>query len=123
MNLPSVSVLVCSKNGSIKLARMLQSLQAQDLSLAEIILIDDGSDQPLAPICPGLRLIRKDRSQGYIPCRNELAALANGEWMVFLDDDVILDDSQLLSRTMTLLGEDPTVGALGFLQRGVDGKL
>jgi glycosyltransferase involved in cell wall biosynthesis len=53
MNLPSVSVLVCSRNGGIKLARMLQSFQAQDLSLAEIILIDDGSDLPLAPICSG----------------------------------------------------------------------
>ncbi len=123
MNLPSVSVLVCSKNGGIKLARMLQSLQAQDLSLAEIILIDDGSDQPLAPICPGLRLIRRDRSQGCIPCRNELAALAKGEWMVFVDDDVILDDPQLLSKAMILLRQDPTVGALGFLQRSVDGKL
>jgi len=123
MTSPSVSVLVCSKNGGIKLARMLQSLQMQDLPLVEIILIDDGSDPPLALPFAGIHLIRNDRSLGLISCRNNLAALAKGDWLVFLDDDVILDDAQLLSKAMSLVAKDAAVGALGFMQRGVDGKL
>ena len=101
---------------------MLQSLLKQDLPLDEIILIDDGSDQPLALPFTGVRLIRNARSLGYIICRNNLAALAKGEWLVYLDDDVVLDDAQLLSKAMSLVTQDSAVGAIGFLQRDVNGK-
>ena len=101
--------------------RMLESLFKQDIVIREIILIDDGSEIPIQAKTDKIKLIRHARSLGIISCRNKLASLARGEFLVFLDDDVILDDKDLFQKAMKILKADPKIGALGINQRGMDG--
>jgi GT2 family glycosyltransferase len=115
------SVLICSKNGGRKLERMLESLFMQSIEIPETILIDDGSIPATQVDTDRIKLIRNERSAGLIACRNKLAGLASGEFMYFLDDDVILDDRELIHKTLKILRADPRIGALGINQKSIDG--
>ena len=117
------SILVCSKNGGQKLERMLQTLTQQNADIAEIILVDDGSEPPLPKLTDPIRLVRNPRSCGLIACRNQLAKLASHELMMFLDDDVLLDDKEVVHRAGKLMMSDDKIGAVAFQQRHPDGHL
>ena len=70
----------------------------------EIVLLDDKSadayrhqNQPLASL-PGVRYEELPANVGRAAIRNQLGARARHEWLVLLDNDSLLPDSQFLSR-------------------------
>lgn len=66
----------------------------RQLSDAEIIFIDNGSGseakQQLAEFCDRyqIRLIRNEQNRGYAAANNQGAAIATGEYLLFLNNDV-----------------------------------
>ena len=70
----------------------------------ELLLLDDGSrdesrvlHRPLA-VLPGVRYRELPRNVGRAAIRNQLAAAAQHEWLLLLDNDSLLPDNQFLAR-------------------------
>lgn len=87
------SVIIPTHNRPAQLAETLNTLRDQSLSADsyEIIVVDDGSNPPVVapefgkkPVCRLIRLERGERSAA----RNAGAAVARGELLVFVDDDI-----------------------------------
>jgi glycosyltransferase involved in cell wall biosynthesis len=104
-----VSVIIPTHNRPGKLATLLGCLRQQDLADAdyEIIVVDDNSvpavTLPSSADGPKVTLVRLDEIERST-ARNTGAAVATGEWLVFLDDDMTVEDSFLcrhLSAHMT----------------------
>lgn len=93
MNMPRVSIVMpCYQNGET-LARTVRSVQAQTMEDWELIAVDDGStDDTLAVLSrlaarePRMRVIHQENA-GVSAARNAGIALAEGEWLSFLDAD------------------------------------
>jgi mycofactocin system glycosyltransferase len=59
-----------------------------------VVLVDDGSPVPLAPLAderPGLRVLRHERSRGPAAARTAGATQVDTPWIAFLDADTIPD--------------------------------
>ena len=90
---PSVSVIVCTRNGRQRISACLAAtakLDTTGLGSVETIVVDDGSTDGTADWVesrfPGVRLIRLKPS-GLSAARNAGAAVAGGEILAFTDDD------------------------------------
>ncbi|MES1194676.1 MAG: glycosyltransferase [Opitutus sp.] len=93
---PRVSFVVPLYNCLGLTQAMLASLQASlpaDLAL-EIIFVDDGSTDGtrewLATLPPDIRVVLNEKNLGYAAANNRGAALARGEFLALLNNDLIL---------------------------------
>lgn len=88
---PDVTVVITTRDRQRLADRGVESVLAQMIDDIEIIVVDDGSVEPYAPVTTDhrLRLIRHDESRGPSAARNTALAEAKGEWITFLDDDDI----------------------------------
>ncbi len=110
----AISVVIPVFNGERYLAAAVESVLAQDLAAAEILLIDDGSTDGSAEIASGLaaraptvRLVRREH-EGGAQALNHGIALAAGERLAFLDaDDLWLPGK--LSLQAAALDADPAL--------------
>jgi glycosyltransferase involved in cell wall biosynthesis len=88
-----VSVVIPYYRGEERLARALRSVERQTLRPREIVLVDDGSPQPLRPetyaaeVTVPLRVVTHPRNRGIPAARNSGVRAAAGEWIAFLDQD------------------------------------
>ena len=96
----TLSVIIPTHNRPEKLASLLSCLRQQDLASNEyeIVVVDDNSVPPVVmppdvngPRVSLLRLEERERSAA----RNTGAAMAAGEWLVFLDDDMTVESDFL----------------------------
>jgi glycosyltransferase involved in cell wall biosynthesis len=90
--LPLFSVIIPTHNRVNTIARALSSVLAQTLDDYEVIIVDDGSNDGTAELLAGFtaprcRVIRNEINVGVSAARNRGAAAAQGEFIVFLDDD------------------------------------
>ncbi|RUR03040.1 glycosyltransferase [Labedella endophytica] len=90
---PRVSVLIPVRNRPALIARALASIQEQDMSDWEAIVIDDGSDDDTPAVVeamiasdPRIRLIRSDH-RGVSAARNRGIEAAQSTYIAFLDSD------------------------------------
>lgn len=87
---PTVSVVVPCFNAERWITATLASVQAQQWPALETIVIDDGSTDGTAKRVqrefPQARLVRQDNA-GVAAARNHGVALAQGEWIAFIDAD------------------------------------
>lgn len=97
-----ISVIIPTHNRPDKLADTVAALRLQTLPVTdyEILVMDDGSMPPVVltgemenPVCCVLRLEGVERSAA----RNAGAAAANGELLVFVDDDISVGQDFLAS--------------------------
>ncbi|MEM6910821.1 MAG: glycosyltransferase [Verrucomicrobiota bacterium] len=88
---PKVSLIVCTRNGAPTLAACLESLRQQSYPDYEVIVVDDGSTDETSRILKGLRGIEviSQEPAGLSAARNEGAAAARGELLVYTDDDCV----------------------------------
>lgn len=94
-----VSIVIPSFNGGKKLAATLDSIlrsESSGLERVEIIVVDDGSPIPLEPFLNSYRVtppfslaIFRQSNSGPAAARNTGFRAAQGEIVVFIDDDII----------------------------------
>jgi len=60
------------------------------------------------------QLVRHETGLGYVRSRNELARLARGKYLLFVDDDVVLPDREFVEKCLKLLSLHPDCGVLAF---------
>jgi len=97
---PAVSIMVAVYNGEPWLARCLDSLLGQSIKNIEIICIDDKStDSSLeflkkyAKKDNRIKIIAKEKNEGYTDSHNIGLAVAAGEYIGFLDQDDFVDSN------------------------------
>lgn len=87
-----VSVIIPAYNEAQKIARCLDApLQAQKEHFWEIIVVDDGSTDGTGNLAEtmGARVIKLPENRGVAAARNAGAALAQGDFLIFLDADIV----------------------------------
>lgn len=115
MNLPLITVAVCSFNGERYLEKTLNSVLAQDYSNFELVIVDDGSSDGTVSIIKRFAdrhgCIRPFfRSNHGLPAsRNFSFAQARGEWIAIIDQDDLCYPTRL-SRQLELAQSYPTAG-------------
>ena len=98
-----ISVVTPTHNKVDLLERTLLSLDQQDLPWSdyEVVVVDDGSSDATPEFLRdyrsnhGWKTVRQDENRGRAAARNQGLAVASGELIVFLDDDMELADDCL----------------------------
>ncbi|HTE67146.1 MAG TPA: glycosyltransferase family 2 protein [Actinomycetes bacterium] len=90
-------MVVPTRDRPALLPRAVASALAQTVTDIEVVVVDDGSIDPvrLASDDHHLRVIRLDRPMGPCAARNRALAVARGRWVTFLDDDDELEPEML----------------------------
>lgn len=93
---PSVSVVVCTHNGSLTLPQCLDGVRGLSYPDFELIVVDDGSSDDSAAIARahGATVVASEH-RGLSAARNAGIARASGEIVAFLDDDAYPDSDWL----------------------------
>lgn len=124
---PKVSVIIPHWNGIDILSECLDSLQRATYSNIEIIVVDnastDGSVDWIRIHYPEVLLVENDRNYGYAGGCNRGLATAQGDYLVFLNNDTIQDPGWL-EPLVEFLKMNPKVGAvqpkiLNYFQRDI----
>ncbi|MBE9110695.1 glycosyltransferase [Nodosilinea sp. LEGE 07298] len=119
-SLPVFSIVIPTYNRPDRLASCLQSLTqlSYPRDRFEVIVVDDGSSPPIAPVAESfestlnLTLLHQDNS-GPACARNTGAAHAQGEYLVFTDDDC-QPYPDWLTALETALHQQPTALVGGY---------
>jgi GT2 family glycosyltransferase len=130
--MPRVTAAIATRNRQNRVVDCIRSLsQIADL-VQEVLVFDDGSTPALdgtlltlecKKIGLASRLRRIEVSRGYIAARNALAEASATEYVLTLDDDVLVRDARGLRAALQLLVRDPAVSVVGFPQVGRNGEL
>lgn len=88
----SLTVVITTKNRPVFAADAITSVINQTEPAVNIIVVDDGSEQPIEQqlekrLAEKCTFIRNESSRGVSAARNSGAKSASGEWVLFLDDD------------------------------------
>jgi len=118
---PLVSVVMCTYNRAGVVEHTLQAVLDQTGPPFEVVVIDDGSTDATPKVLaaiddPRLRVVRQENA-GMSSARNAGVAVAEGEWLIFLDDDDVPEPGWL--RALTDPMDDPEVGITCCGARGV----
>ena len=113
-DLPSVSVLLVTKNGERYLAEVLDRIGQQRgrFRLGEVIAVDSGSrDRTLAILeAHAVRVIRIPPQEfGHGKTRNLAASQAQGDYLVFLTQDATPANADWLEALLAPLRADPSI--------------
>lgn len=117
----SVSVVVCAFTVQRweQVVAALRSVAAQAVSPDQIVLVADHADElaararaELAPELPHLVVLTNEHARGLSGARNTALERADGDIVVFLDDDARPADDQWLGRLLAPY-DDPQVGGVG----------
>ena len=113
-NLPSVSILLVTKNGERYLAEVLQRIHEQrgDFRVTEIVAVDSGSRDRTLSILEehAVRIVQiPPQTFGHGRTRNLAASYAQGDYLVFLTQDATPANANWLERLLTPLVADPLI--------------
>ena len=122
---PLVSIVVPAHNAWRYTHLCLRSvLEHTDEIDYEVILADDASDDETArasELLDGVTVVSDGVRRGYLENCNEAAKHARGEFIVFLNNDTVVQPGWL--EAMLELAKDPTVGIVGAKLVYPDGSL
>jgi GT2 family glycosyltransferase/glycosyltransferase involved in cell wall biosynthesis len=123
---PRASIIVPAYNHlSVTLACLRALADAGDRTSFEVILVDDASSDStpqVLPGIPGLRYHRNPRNLGFIGACNAGAELAQGEFLVFLNNDTTVQPGWLDALLATFEAH-PDTGLAGSKLVYPDGRL
>jgi GT2 family glycosyltransferase len=110
--LPLVSVIVVNYNGKRFLGECFASLANSEYprDKLEVILVDnastDGSAQYVRENFPWVRILQLDKNYGFCKPNNDAVEIANGEYVVFLNNDTAVTREWLLELVKGALSEE-----------------
>jgi GT2 family glycosyltransferase len=98
--LPELSICIANYNGAEILERCIQSALSQVTDFEfEVLIFDDASQDESAALIgakfPELRAILSDKNVGFSRASNSLAKIAEGEFLLFLNNDAFLEPDAL----------------------------
>lgn len=123
--LPKATVIVLAWNGIDYLDGCLRSVLAQDHPNFEVLVVDngstDGSAELVSTAFPQARLIRNERNLGFAAGNNVGLREADGEVLVLLNQDTVVQPGWLaaLARALVTL---PNAGVVGGKILNPDGR-
>jgi len=125
-NEPLVSIVLLAYNGKRYLDDCALSIARQDYHNIEIVVVNngstDGSVQTLRDTYPQWNYVVHENNLGFSAGMNSGLASARGDYLVFLNQDVYLDES-FVSCGVRILESLPDAGALGALEyKWADGE-
>ncbi|MEH2387865.1 MAG: glycosyltransferase [Nostoc sp.] len=114
-----VSIIVVVKNGERYLKAALDSIQQQNYSNYETIVIDGASTDRTAEIAQSYlgMIYQQQDGKGLAQARNTGILIARGELITFLDHDDYWEVNSLSQRVDFLLSEPQIQGTVGYLQK------
>ena len=122
---PRISVLIPVHNHWPITLNALRSLVAMaNDTRFEVIVADDASTDATTQLgrqLPWLRLWRSERNQGFLDTCNGAAALARGELLLLLNNDVLVGD-HALDRIAGTFADHPEAGVVGAAMWSADGR-
>ena len=123
----TVSIIILTWNSEQHIGACLASLgRGLDTYSSEVIVIDNGSSDRTCSIVretwPGVRLVTNPENRGVAPARNQGIRLAQGKYVLILDDDTVVQPGALdcLTRYME---DQPETGLCGPRLTGAGGEL
>ncbi len=132
MSRPGVTVAVTTRNRQQRLLECIGSLSTISGLVDEVVMFDDASSPPLdVPLLEnecsrvGLqcRVFRSEENQGLIAARNRLAKEARTDYLLTVDDDVIVLNKDGLERAVRILDTDEAISVVAFPQVNRLGEL
>lgn len=113
----SVAVIIPCRN-TPTLERCVQALRHGEQPPDELIVVDDGSDPPLAPL-PGARLLRQ-APRGPAHARNLGAAQSRADVLLFVDADVVVGP-QTVAQLVRVLAARPELSGVQTVYARTEG--
>jgi glycosyltransferase involved in cell wall biosynthesis len=112
-NTPFISVIVPVYNGSAFLHRCLDAIFASTYRSFEVIVVDDSSTDDSAQISrdKGAKVLSTPRQSGPASARNLAATAAEGEILMFVDADVVVEPDTL-AKVAEHFKQQPEISAL-----------
>ena len=96
---PLISIVIVNYNGIKWLKNCLDSLYKQSYTNYEIILVDncssDGSCEFVKSNYPNVKLLEQNKNYGFAKANNIALKYANGEYLLFLNNDTIVQEEWL----------------------------
>lgn len=125
---PLVSIIILTFNALEYTKICVRSIQNHTSYPYEIIFVDNASTdgtveylQELVEKNPGYKLIRNPENKGFAAGNNQGAAAANGEYILLLNNDVIVSDDWLDSMVESLK-KDNRIGMVGPITNYISGR-
>jgi len=113
-----LSVIVAAHDAEPWIGELLESIGAQDIPRAEVIVVENGSSDGTVDAVaarqtafPAIQLVRSAASSA-AAARNEGVAIARGEYLVFADADDIIPDGayRAMLESLEASGSDMAIG-------------
>lgn len=124
MNKIKLSIVVLNYNGLKFLSQTIKPLLNFDYRNYELIVVDNGSeDGSLAFLeeFKSLILIKNGRNLGYCMGKNIGIKKARGEYILLLDEDILIQDSKILSKLVSEYNRRSSIAFLSILlQEGTE---
>jgi GT2 family glycosyltransferase len=122
-----LSIIVITWNEIVKTRNCLASLVNRiDHKIDEVILVDngseDGTEEMVASEFPRVKYLRLSKNIGVGPARNRGMCIANGEYLMTLDNDALLHTDDPGCFINSLFKANPEVGLIGFKLINPDGS-
>ncbi len=112
--MPSVSIVIATTRGGADLEACLGSIEAQAIPELDVIVVDNGSEDPgiggLPERFARLRLLRNEENLGFVGANNQGIEASTGELVLLLNDDTVLED-EAINRLVLALSEHPSWAA------------
>jgi len=112
------SIVITTRNRRKDALRAVESCLAQEKCRIEVLVFDDASDDgtvdEVRGMAPEVRVFVNEERMGYIPGRNRGFHEATAEIVFSLDDDAYFSTTDIVSRTLQIFRENPSVGAVAI---------
>ncbi len=115
---PLVSIVILNYKRREALARTLDSVRCQEYSNREIIVVDNHSEEDIRdlvqPDNAGIRLIELAENRGPSAGRNAGIRAARGEYIITIDNDVLLASPFEISKVVRGFQQQPNIDVFVF---------
>ena len=122
---PTASILLVLFNRAELTLACLRSIKETVGFPAQLVIVDNASSDQTGQLLEridGASIIRNDANEGFLKACNKGSEVAEGEYLLFLNNDAVLIDESL-AKAIQVFKDEPGVGAVGGKILLLDGSL